>query len=81
MRQHGKQYRILLRGELRRGFESEFTGMSIESRDGRTTLRGSLDQSQLHGILQRIQDFNLQIIEVEELPERASAEQYEEKNE
>lgn len=70
-RQHGKEYRIVLRGELRSRFESEFAGMGVETRDGRTTLRGSLDQSQLHGVLERVQDFNLQIIEVEELPEGA----------
>lgn len=68
----------MLRGELRRRFEREFGGMSLEGRDGRTILRGSLDQAQLHGVLKRIQDFNLEIIEVEEVPGDASTEKDEE---
>ena len=78
-----RQYRISLRGELSRRFEAEFEGMALESGDGKTLLRGAVDQSQLHGILERIHDFNLEIIEVEEIaenPERMPTKKNEEMN-
>ena len=62
-----KQYRIVIRGELGRKFEGEFHGMTLESGDGKTLLRGALDQPQLHGVLGRIQSYNLEIIEVAEV--------------
>ena len=42
--------------------------MTLESGDGKTLLEGALDQSQLHGVLGRIQAYNLEIIEVAEVP-------------
>ena len=41
--------------------------MTLESGDGKTLLHGALDQSQLHGVLGRIQAYNLEIIEVAEV--------------
>lgn len=38
----------------------------MESRNGKTFLWGELDQSKLHGILERIQQYNLEIIDVAE---------------
>jgi hypothetical protein len=61
-------YRIVIRGELGRRFEGEFHGMTLESRDGKTFLQGALDQSLLHGVLGQIQAYNLEIIEVAEIP-------------
>ena len=40
--------------------------MRLESRNGKTFLWGELDQSKLHGILARIQQYNLEIIDVAE---------------
>jgi hypothetical protein len=34
----------------------------------KTFLRGTVDQAQLHGILERAQNYNLEIIEVGEVP-------------
>ncbi len=40
----------------------------MESRSGKTFLKGEIDQAQLHGILERAQQYNLEIIEVAEVP-------------
>ena len=61
-----RPYRIVLRGELGERFASEFEGMGMESGGGKTLLWGELDQSKLHGILERAQQFNLEIIDVAE---------------
>lgn len=63
-----RRYRIVVQGELGRRFEGEFDGMTLESGGGRAFLEGALDQSQLHGVLGRIQAYNLEIIEVAEVP-------------
>ena len=68
LEQHPKPYQVVLRGELGERFASEFEGMTLESRDGKTLLKGTIDQAQLHGILERAQQYNLEIIEVVENP-------------
>lgn len=61
-----RPYRIVLRGELGERFAAEFEGMFMESGGGKTFLWGEMDQSKLHGILERIQHYNLEIIDVAE---------------
>lgn len=61
-----KPYRIVVRGELGERFASEFEGMYMQSSGGRTYLWGEADQSKLHGILERIQKYNLEIVDVAE---------------
>jgi hypothetical protein len=66
--QHPKPYQVVFRGELGERFAAEFEGMTMESRSGKTFLKGEIDQAQLHGILERAQQYNLEIIEVAEVP-------------
>ena len=68
MEQHSKPYQVVLRGELGERFAAEFEGMILESRGGKTFLKGVIDQAQLHGILEQAQQYNLEIIEVVENP-------------
>ena len=68
MKQRPKPYEVVLRGELGERFAAEFEGMILESGDGKTFLKGVIDQAQLHGILERAQQYNLEIIEVVENP-------------
>jgi hypothetical protein len=68
LEQHPKPYLVVLRGELGERFAPEFEGMILESRGGKTFLKGVIDQVQLHGILEQAQQYNLEIIEVAENP-------------
>ena len=63
-------YKIIVRGELSERFVHEFEGMTLKAENGRTILVGPIiDQSHLHGLLDRIQDFGVELISVEALPE------------
>jgi hypothetical protein len=65
---HGKRYRIVLRGRLGERFADAFDGMSLSSRRGETVLEGRLsDQSQLFGVLDRVRDLAIDVVRVEEL--------------
>jgi hypothetical protein len=44
-----------------------FDGLAVEPKDGETVIAGDvLDQAQLHGILERIRDFGLELVRVEQ---------------
>ena len=61
-------YRITVRGRLSERFASAFDGMTLHPSPGKTTLVGELaDQSQLFGLLDRIRDFGLDLLSVEEV--------------
>jgi len=61
-------YRITVRGRLSDGFVSAFEGMTPEPRDGETALVGRIvDQAQLYGMLDRLRDFGLELVRLEEL--------------
>jgi hypothetical protein len=60
-------YRIVLRGRLSERFASAFDGMRFEPGAGETALVGSLDQAQLHGVLERVRDFGLELLRVEDV--------------
>jgi hypothetical protein len=59
-------FRIVLRGRLSERFASAFDGMTLEPGRGETALVGSLDQAQLYGVLERVRDFGLELVRVEE---------------
>ncbi len=60
------RYRIVLRGRLSKRFESAFEGMTLEHAPGRTVLTGEIrDQAQLHGLLDRVRDFGIDLLAVE----------------
>jgi hypothetical protein len=61
-------YRITVRGRLSERFASAFEGMAIEAGRGETSLIGELvDQVQLYGLLDRLRDFGLELIGLEEI--------------
>jgi len=63
-------YRIVVRGELTERFAEAFEGMKMEAEGGQTTITGPIvDQSHLHGILNRISGLGLQLVSVQALPE------------
>lgn len=60
------KYRIVLRGRLSERFESAFDGMTLERGPGRTVLVGDVrDQAQLYGLLDRLQEFGIELLAVE----------------
>lgn len=70
-RVHGPtRYDIVVNGELGERFASAFSGMTIRAADGRTHITGDvLDQSHMHGILDRIRDLGIELISVTPLVE------------
>jgi hypothetical protein len=62
-----RHYTITLRGRLSERFAAAFPGASIELGDGQTGLvTECFDQSQLHGLLDRLQGFGLELISIQE---------------
>jgi len=54
------RYRIVVVGELGPRFASAFDGMTIRAHDGETDITGPIiDQSHLHGLLDRIASLGL----------------------
>ena len=64
-----RTFRIVLRGRLSERFASAFDGVRLEPLAGNSTLVGSLDQAQLDSVLERVSDFGLELLRVEELSE------------
>jgi len=63
-------YRIVVRDELSERYAAVFEGLDVETKYGRTVLTGEVkDQPHLHGILDRINGFGLELVSVETLPE------------
>ena len=53
-------YRLVVEGELGARYASAFEGMTISAHDGITEITGQIiDQSHLHGLLERIADLGL----------------------
>lgn len=60
-------YRIIVKGRLSERFASAFDGVVLEPGSGETALVGRLDQSQLYGLLNRVRDFGLELVRIEEV--------------
>jgi hypothetical protein len=59
------RYEIVVKDRLSSRFGHAFPGVEISSRPGRTVLTGEFrDQSQLHGLLDRLQDFGIELVSV-----------------
>jgi len=62
------RYRITVRGRLSERFASAFVGMTLERKPGETALVGLIaDQGQLYGVLDRVRDFGLELVRLEEV--------------
>ena len=61
-------YQIVVRGEISKRYAMAFEGMEMETKSGRTILTGKIiDNSHLHGILDRIIALGLELVSVEEM--------------
>ena len=59
-------YRIVVRGEISERYATAFEGMEMEAESGHTILTGEIvDDSHLHGILDRIIALGLKLVSVE----------------
>jgi hypothetical protein len=65
-----QRYEIVVRGRLSSRYEGAFEGVTLVPHDGKTTLRAELfDQSQLYGVLNRLQDFGIELVSVNAVSE------------
>ena len=61
-------YRVTIRGRVSERLASAFAGMRIEPGDGTTMLVGEVrDQAALYGLLNRLRDFGLELVRLEEV--------------
>jgi hypothetical protein len=68
----GGEYQLVVRGELDTRFQYLFEPMRLERIDGKTVLSGHLiDQSQLHGVIGRIEELGLELLSVERMNEQS----------
>jgi hypothetical protein len=57
------RYEIVIRGRLSPRFGWAFEGLEVRPGEGQTVLIGDFtDQSQLHGVLDRIRDFGIELV-------------------
>ena len=67
-----KTYRIVVRAEIGERFAAAFEGMEVKISEGRTIITGEVvDQSHLHGILDRINALGLELVSVQPVPEES----------
>ena len=61
-------YQITVRGRLSEHFAAAFGGMRLESQPGQTVLAGWVaDQAHLYGVLDRLRDFGLELLRLEQV--------------
>lgn len=64
----GSCYRVTVRGRVTERLASAFDGMSVEPGQGMTVFVGKVqDQAELYGLLNRLRDFGLELVQVEEM--------------
>ena len=64
----GATYRLVVRGELDDRFAYLFNGMQMERAEGTTVISGEvIDQAQLHGYIERIEELGLELLAVEQM--------------
>ena len=60
-----REYRLVVEGELSDRMRLAFEGMNLTRGDGTTTLTGTIrDQAELQGVLQRITDLGLTLLDL-----------------
>jgi hypothetical protein len=63
-------YRLVVRGELDARFACLFEGMEMDRADGTTVILGYVvDQAQLHGYIERIEELGLELLSVQQSPD------------
>jgi hypothetical protein len=68
-------YQIVVRGELSRRYRAAFEDMTLVVGNGQTTITGPvLDQTHLHGLLDRIRGLGLELVSVEVAPQLPTSE-------
>ena len=66
-------YEIRIKGRLSDTVTGAFEDFTAAVKPAETVMRGEVrDQSELHGVLDRIQSLGLELIEVRRLPEQSS---------
>jgi hypothetical protein len=66
-----RTYRLIVEGELSDDLALAFPGMALTRADRRTALTGSVrDQSELHGLLHRVSDLGLTLLEARAIDDR-----------
>ena len=61
----GRTYQLIVAGELSDQVQTVFDGMAVTRTGGTTMLSGYVrDQAELQGLLQRVSDFGLTLLEV-----------------
>jgi hypothetical protein len=66
---YATMYQIIVAGHLDERWLRWFDGLSVTQRpNAETAISGEMDQSALHGILNRIRDLGLKIISVQSYP-------------
>ena len=69
-----RRYRIVVRGELDDRFSYLFGGMEMERVEGTTVLTGRvIDQTELHGFIERFEELGLELLHIEQIGEPSSA--------
>ena len=69
---HAHRYRITISGGLTETYRKVFGDFHIETNGSNTTLTGDVDQSGLHGALNRIQALGLELVELIRLADHTS---------
>jgi hypothetical protein len=65
-------YRLVVRGELDARYACLFDGLNLARVEGTTVLTGEVvDQAHLHGLIERIEELGLELLEVHQVGERA----------
>jgi hypothetical protein len=65
-----KRYTIIVEGRLGQRFAAAFPSASLVAEQSRTRLvTEPLDQSQLHGLLERLRSFAIELISIQETDE------------
>lgn len=66
----GERYEIRVSGAFSRKMEEDFADFTTAVLPMETVIRGDIrDQAELHGILDRLQQFGLELVEVKRLPD------------
>jgi len=67
-----RRYRITVSGRLGEVTREEFGDLCVESDGANTGLTGELDQAALHGVLNRILAFGLELVALSRLDDEPS---------